>query len=354
VIFRPSNFAGSVHQHTDPFVEEALDYAQQNASGRATVTFGPVTVRIQVCGATLSSIALDPLRHAATKSELAADMLLVMIDARDTGLAGPVLDRFSPSHDGQEQSASVSSRRSTLTFNEEWKTRCLIDADRRQAIIWIADAASIPEWVIYDQIRNALHWLSYGRNFGLFHAAALQRGGVGCLITGKSGSGKSTITAAAIGHGFNSAGDDFLLIETGAVPRVHAIFDTIKLDDQSLARFPQFRPFIRNPARRLEEKAIVHLFDSDRDRIASGFELQVLLHAHLTGERNSRIVHSTPSDAYRALAPSTLLLLRTQGQRVSQNCVTLASRLGTYAFEIGIDVDHAVNELARFMDGLKR
>jgi hypothetical protein len=277
-----------------------------------------------------------------------------MIDAKDTGIGDPAVDRLSPFHGGPEKRESISSRRSTLTVNEEWNTRCLIDADKRHVIVWFSDAARIPEWVVYDQIRNALHWLSYERDFGLFHAAALRFGDIGCLITGKSGSGKSTITAAAVARGFDSAGDDFLLIETTTVPRVHAIFDTIKLDGKNLARFPQFQPFIRNPSRRAEDKAIIHLFDSGRERIASGFPLRVILHAHLTGKHKSRIVRSEPSDAFRALAPSSLLLLRAQSKQVSANCAKLVGRLGTYAFEIGIDIDVAVSELAEFMHGLKR
>ena len=243
---------------TDAFASRVLAHARQNATGQANAAFGPATLRIEICGTVLSSIALDPLRHAATSPTAPADFLLVMIDGKDTGIDGPALDGFALFHNGRERREGIGSRRSTLTVNEEWNTRCLIDADKRHAIVWFADAATIPEWVIYDQIRNALHWLSYERNFGLFHAAALRLGAVGCLITGKSGSGKSTITAAAIAHGFDSAGDDFVLIETTTAPRVHAIFDTIKLDDKSLARFPQFQPFIRNPWRRAEDKAIVH------------------------------------------------------------------------------------------------
>ena len=304
----------------------------------------------------LSSIALDPLRHAATSATTPADFKLVMIDGKDTGIDGPELDGFALLNNALEHRIKIDSRRSALTVNQEWNTRCLIDADKRRAIVWFGDADTIPEWVIYNEIRNALHWLSYERNFGLFHAAALRLGAVGCLITGKSGSGKSTITAAAIAHGFDTAGDDFVLIETTTAPRVHAVFDTVKLDDKSLARFSQFQPFVRNPRR--GDKAIVHLFDSSRDRIASGFPLHVILHAHLTGEQQSRIVRSPPSDAFRALAPSSMFLLRAQGnaqgKQVAANCAMLVGRLGTYAFEIGTDIEAAVAELTGFMLGLKQ
>jgi hypothetical protein len=341
-------------QLTDDFAFRVLAYARQNATSKTNAAFGPATLRIETCGTVLSSIALDPLRHAATSFATPADFELVMIDGKDTGINGPALNALAPLHKGREHRIKMDSRRSALTVNEEWHTRCLIDADKRHAIVWFGDAATIPEWVIYDQIRNALHWLSYEHNFGLFHAAALRLGAVGCLITGKSGSGKSTITAAAIAHGFDTAGDDFVLIETTTVPRVHAVFDTVKLDDKSLARFSQFEPFIRNPSRRADDKAIIHLFDSSRDRIASGFPLHVILHAHLTGEQQSRIVRSAPSDAFRALAPSSLFLLRAQGKQVAANCAMLVGRLGTYAFEIGTDIGAAVAELAGFMRGLKQ
>lgn len=338
---------------TDTFASQALAHARQNATGRASVAFGPASLKIEICGAVLSSIALDPLRHAAIESTAPVDFSLVMIDGKETGIDGPELNGVAMFHGGRQHRDGNDARRSTLTVNEEWKSRCLIDADRRHAIVWFADGAKLPEWVVYDQIRNALHWLSYERNFGLFHAAALRLGAAGCLITGKSGSGKSTITAAAVAHGFDTAGDDFVLIEATTAPRVHAIFDTLKLDDNSLTKIPQLRPFM-NPRQRAEDKAIVHLFDTSPDRIASGFSLHAILHAHLTGKRQSRIVKSDPSNAFRALAPSSLMLLRSQGKRVSANCAKLVGCLGTYAFEIGTDIDAAVAELAGFMRGLKQ
>jgi hypothetical protein len=338
----------------DDFVSRVLVRASRGTNGQTKAAFGPATVKIEVCGTVLASLALDPLRHAAIGAGLPTDFLLVMVDGKETGIDSPSLDRFAALHGGREQRADNGPRRSMLVVNEEWDTRCLIDENRRHAIVWFADAARIPEWVVYDQVRNVLHWLSYEGNFGLFHAAALRFEGVGCLIAGKSGSGKSTITAAAIAHGFDTAGDDFVLVESSSVPVAHTIFDTIKLDDKSLARVPQFRPFIRNPERRADEKAIVHLFDADRDRIASGFPLHVILRAQLNGKRHSRIAKTAPADVFRALAPSSLLLLRAQGKQVSANCAALVGRLGTYVFEIGTDVEAAVAELAGFMRTAKQ
>ena len=83
--------------------------------------------------------------------------------------------------------------------------------------------------------------------------------------------------------------------------------------------------------------------------IASGFPLRAVLHARLTGERQSRIAASTPAAAYLALTPSTTFLLRAQNREVGAKCAALVAGLSAYAFEIGTDADAAVAELSSFM-----
>ena len=67
----------------------------------------------------------------------------------------------------------------------DMNARTLVDARRRRIAVWFGDVAAAPEWLVYDQIRSALHLASRGRSFGMFHAAALRYGGIGCLITCK-------------------------------------------------------------------------------------------------------------------------------------------------------------------------
>src|SRR6516225_3862534 len=82
-------------QLTDDFALRVLAYARQKATGKTNAAFGPATLRIETCGMVLSSIALDPLRHAATSATTPADFKLVMIDGKDTGIDGPELDGFA-------------------------------------------------------------------------------------------------------------------------------------------------------------------------------------------------------------------------------------------------------------------
>ena len=336
----------------ESFASQAFAQATNKNSGQAFTRFGPAVLRIETCGAALTRLALDPLRHAMEEFAERVDLRLVMIDAKESGFDATILDDLALANQ-----TSRSDRRDALgsapLVDPNWNTRCFIGTRQRHAVVWFTDAAAAPEWVIYDQIRNALHWTSFGGAFGLFHAAALRFEDVGCLIAGKSGSGKSTITAAAISYGFQSAGDDFVLVDLASVPRAHAIFDTIKLRENSLARFPNYQPFVRNPERRPEEKGTFHLLDAAPENLVSGFALHVILHARLVGEPQSRIVKSSAAAAFLALAPSSLLLLRTQRKRVSAKCAELVSRLPAYEFQIGTDVNAAAAELASFMRGFR-
>jgi hypothetical protein len=337
------------HHHShETFASHAPGCAARGPTRRISAGFGPVTLAIETWGEMLTSVALDPLRHAMTDMDVRPDLSLLMLDGKETGIEAMVLERLWQQQGG-DYGPIVPPRRLTLTINEDMNVRTLVDAHRQRIAVWFGDVAAAPEWLIYDQIRNALHLASRERSFGMFHAAALRYRGVGCLITGKSGSGKSTMTAAAVTRGFETAGDDFVLIETDGTPRAHAIFDTIKLDERGLTEFPQFRPFICNATRPAEDKAITHLYDAAPDRIASGFPLRAILHARLTGERQSRIVASTRAAAYLALTPSTMFLLRAENREVGAKCAALVDSLDAYAFEIGTDSTAAVAELSAFI-----
>jgi hypothetical protein len=300
----------------------------------------------------LTQRALKPLRHAAIEFAERIDLRLELLDAKEAGFDVTKLD-WPAGCPGTNNDYRRDALGRTQMVDANWSTRSFVDAEKRRAIIWFTDASAAPDWVLHDQVRNALHWAAFRGHFGLFHAAALRFDNVGCLIAGKSGSGKSTLTAAAVDRGFQTAGDDFVLIDVASTPRAYAIFDTIRLYDASLAQFQRYQPYVTNKERRAEDKNSFHLLDVAPEYLASGFPLHVVLHAALVEEPQSRIVKSTAAAAFLSLAPSSLLLLRTQNKRVSANCARLLAQIPAYEFQIGNDVQAAADELAAFLSTVK-
>ena len=61
------------------------------------------------------------------------------------------------------------------------------------------------------------------------HAAVIGEDGVGLLIVGEGGRGKSTLALAAIGAGMDYLGDDYCLVDPQPPYRAYRLFNTAKL-----------------------------------------------------------------------------------------------------------------------------
>ena len=70
-----------------------------------------------------------------------------------------------------------------------------------------SDAAGCLVWDVNRQAALA------GRSHLLFHAAGLQRDGVGVLVPGASGAGKSTLAAGLVRAGFAYLSDELIALE---------------------------------------------------------------------------------------------------------------------------------------------
>ena len=75
------------------------------------------------------------------------------------------------------------------------------------------DEAELVELLMGDACTRLIY---YCRDGMVFHAAALARGEKGILIPGGIGSGKSTLTAWLVGHGFNYLSDELVFLPHGS------------------------------------------------------------------------------------------------------------------------------------------
>lgn len=173
-------------------------------------------------------------------------------------------------------------------------------------LFWCESAEMLPWWEATFPFRILLHWWSQRRPFQLMHAAAVSADGkTAWLIPGPSGSGKSTTVVSLLQAGFASQGDDYVLVSTGATPRVYPLYNSIKLTWEAVGSFfPALRPSLHLPAP--DAKAVAPL--TALGRLASDMALQgVLVPALPEGtERRLPFEDINPSEALLAIAPTTL------------------------------------------------
>ncbi|WP_018232756.1 hypothetical protein [Thioalkalivibrio thiocyanodenitrificans] len=217
----------------------------------------------------------------------------------------------------------------------------MIDLERGTGLFWVRDL-QLPDWEKAAPLRNLLHWWSQEHGLQFMHAAAVGEGGDCVLIVGPGGSGKSTTALAALMAGMDYAGDDYVLLETGEAPRVHALYASAKLEPQQLGRFPELGPHARHQG---GDKTILMIASIPGRQMAHPMRIRAVLVPRVTGGPVTRITGLNGGEALRALAPSTLFQLPGGRHHAFRQLSALARRLPCHRLELGTEMPGVVSAL---------
>jgi hypothetical protein len=211
---------------------------------------------------------------------------------------------------------------------------CMYDAARRTGLFGIEDARDPHPYVRSNPLRYLLHWALGDDRFQLAHAGAVGTARGGVLLTGRGGSGKSTATLACLGSGLRIAGDDFVLVENGATPRVHGLYATARLAHDHLSRFPHLAARATRPPRD-DGKALLLL---DADALARSFPLRAVVLPRVVPGAATRLRPAGAAETLAALGATTLFLLPGAQRRAFAVLADVARRLPRHVLETGPDV----------------
>jgi hypothetical protein len=291
-------------------------------------------VSLRVAGRGFEERLTRALRHAGVGAGGGPALQVFAVDARAAD-SGPPPGWPLPYTDRRhlERLHVTRERRVYMGLNEDTRTWHVFDRERRLAAIWTEDAARLPEWEHAFPLRTLLNWLLAATPASLAHGAVVCAGERGLLLAGAGGSGKSTTTAACLEAGLETCGDDFVAVSPGATPRAHALFDTLKLDAASLARFPRLAARVANPE--TGAKARIHLSELLPSRLRASCSLEAIVVPRLVPGEPTRCAPLAKTAALRALAPSTLFLTRGAESETAAKLAALVRRLPTHELRIG-------------------
>ena len=129
----------------------------------------------------------------------------------------------------------------------------LVDCGEGALLHRVPDCRAVPWWERAAPLRaEALFWALAGQGRHLVHAGAVgdERGGV--LVAGASGSGKTTVTLAALLHGLSYVADDYVLLHDRGELTACSIYGTAKLDGGHVTRFPTLGSAARDSRLRMK------------------------------------------------------------------------------------------------------
>jgi hypothetical protein len=233
----------------------------------------------------------------------------------------------------------------------------LFDPVRSIALYWTRDVEQIPIWDWGTPLRIILNEWAKLRRLLLVHSGAVGMAEGGVLFAGKSGSGKSTAALACLDDSaLLYAGDDYSLLGATPQPHVHSLYSSAKLKGISdFEHFSHLLPLVANRGRIDEQKALIFLDESYREKLTAGFPLRAILVPKMSGKSETTCVLSTPMAALKALAPSTLLQLPGFGKETMASLSALVRQVPTYTLHAGTrmrGISHSVKALLQELCGV--
>jgi hypothetical protein len=239
----------------------------------------------------------------------------------------PVLRRELAPEDGL---GGYSDAESHAFFQPAAGVLSIFDAARGRAHWWLRDAATTPYFERAAPCKHILQWWMATRGGALLHSAAIAAGegakARGILISGPSGSGKSSTALACLDAGLGFTSDDYVIVDGATPPRVHLAYSTAKVLRGDLGRFGDHAAHFRNLAQE-DEKPMMFVDQFARASIRASFAPVAIVLPRVAHARCTTFVPIGAAEMLRALAPSSVLLFPLAGARALARMAALCSRL---------------------------
>ena len=217
----------------------------------------------------------------------------------------------------------------------------VLDKERNLALYWIKDRRDLPWWIGGSPLQLILHWWMRTQSHQLTHAAAVGYPHGGVLLTGKSGSGKSTTSLACMKAGMSYVSEDYCLINDLPEIRAYSLYNSAKIEEKTLRFFPELGKYIENSERAKGDKAFFFHHKFQPEKILSDCLLKAIISLKIEQTKDSWLEPILPSDAIAALSASTLWQLTHAGPVAFNHLKRVSEALPCYKLHLGSDLMQA-------------
>lgn len=312
---------------------------------------GPWSLRLRLGDAGMARALWPAFAHLPSEARAAPDLTICAWDSASTRTAMPRPPWGRDAYGPRGEILGFNGDRYRTVYMHGIGGIAIFDRERQLALYWVEDAAAIPYWERSFPFRVIFHWAFRGHPLQPLHAGAVGLPEGGVLITGKSGSGKTTTTLACIDSPLRYAGDDYVLVAIEPSPYVHSLYNSAKLEAHSLRLLPNLAPYVTNPDRQGDDKALIFLHASRPEKLIAGFPIRAVLVPRVSGQRDTRLRPLTGAAAALALAPSTIMHLQGDGPQAFRKIMALSQRVPAYELILGTEMTQIPEVIAAAIAG---
>ncbi|CAO3430806.1 hypothetical protein [Azospirillum endophyticum] len=334
---------------------EAFTQATERVGERIRrVRIGGTVVELRFAGDQVASLMGDAMAHVPDAATATADISFCLWDEASSGCPMPPPPWSADAYGLQGEIDGFNDGRFRALFQLGSGCFYSYDRDRRIGLCWARDVRKLPVWELSFPCRLLLHWALSETSWQPVHAAALGSEAGAILLTGPSGSGKSTSTLACLAGPLGCLGDDYVLTDCTASPRVQSLYHWAKLDDDALVRLPAMVPLLANPDRAPSDKGVVPLARCLPDRLVVEAELLAIVACTVGGQRDTHLWPVKQSVGASALIPTTLSHLSGDRHRSFRKLTTLCRAVPHFQLSAGTDLTQipvVISELLKDLAG---
>jgi hypothetical protein len=289
---------------------------------------------------------LRALAHLEIPDSGKEDVRIYLIESKSTGMTPPQ-EWLNWSNIDAYSGDLLNFGNNRAIFNSTEPSFIFADYHSHEVYYWINDFNSLPPNETAAPLRLVFHiWFEPTPLF-LCHAAGLGFSQKGILLTGKSGSGKSTSTLSCLNTKIKYAGDDFILVDPEK-NLVYSLYSVAKLNIEQFENFLHLKPHISNTEQIPREKGHVYIHESFTDSMINQFSIQAILLPTITGQQDTYIKECSKIEAVKALVPSSVWILRANTKAVEKMKLFI-SKTPTYRLMAGINLTQIAPILTEFI-----
>lgn len=203
----------------------------------------------------------------------------------------------------------------------------------------VRSASGVASWHRAKPLQLLLSIFFADRNVDLLHGGLVSLNGLGLLIAGAGGAGKSTLTIASLLEGFDFLGDDCVGVEKAGGQFVgHSVYGSGCLERAHLRRFPRFgdRSAVAGAGEDSAElKAVLPIAELFAGRLAVSTAIRAIVLPRVTRGARVTVRPASGREALLALAPGSILKRAVPAAGTLARMTRMAGTLPPFWLEMG-------------------
>jgi hypothetical protein len=338
--------ASRVEDRLEQFLRKALargrrQFLASNVADRVTVGLAGHQLTVAESAAQLGPSITHCLDSTFMKN---APEISVFIDYSGWHLQDGSADVFAPRDTMLSVEQRLKGTGLRASFGEGLQVCDIFDPAQRFGVRLQAGPQATTAWEPTAPLAFFCKWIAEMQGLAMVHAASLTQDGVGALLVGHGGAGKSGTVLGGLLTGFQSAGDDYVLLSSGRPYQAHAVYRTVKQDNGGLDRLGLPLATVLN----WQKKAVFRPETVGASRIVPTAPINVIL-VPKTGAARTTFHPIDPAEVFKILSISTLKQIGGGSEQVFAACANLVRDLPCVAVALSSDKDEIAGELAAFL-----